>query len=685
LTATEGLAIVTRTRSLLISLLTLGCLVASAASAQAACTKTWVGGGGKWGEENSWSPKGVPGASDEVCITEAGTYTVTLEPYAGELGHPANGDTVKSLTVGGPSGHQTLDIEGQSSISGSNEQLNVVSLTVAGGMAKINPTGTLMLDATASNRHGKTSGEDKPGGEATFAGTIENGGQIESQVEDSEFHNNLESGVTNESDGNIQVSSGALKVGYPNTYPVSGSNDGVVTVDPGASLQLISGDPSGVNTYENDGSVVNDGSVTVSGGEAKWTQGGGSVSGNEVVLENGATLADSAGTGEFLGNHDSVTVTGTIPAGQTVTVRGEPYNYGGELYNSTTLGTGGKELVNDGTLRLDPTGSGEVGGSVAVESGSIHNNGLIDVETETPTRVTQLLESLTNAPSGRLEVNGGVFQGNNGALTTNEGLVSVAPGALLQLEEAASFVNTAGGTFSPQIASASNFGAVQLIGPCCNGPGIFAAGGTLKPVLVGGFVPSAGQEVDLFELDGGKFESAFAAVANGFTADYSHKASEPAFVGVVYGTSAGGSGGSSGTGATSGSKSPPVVHLGSISRKQGKPTVTLSCPAGGSACQVVSIQATVTEHLKGGKITALTARKGKKKVTAKKKQVVIATGSASLAAGASKTLELTLNRTGNALLRKYGSLTAIVTVSSGGKTISTATVHWPRATKGKRK
>ena len=50
----------------------------------------------------------------------------------------------------------------------------------------------------------------------------------------------------------------------------------------------------------------------------------------------------------------------------------------------------------------------------------------------------------------------------------------------------------------------------------------------------------------------------------------------------------------------------------------------------------------------------------------KKKQVVIATGSAALAAGASKTLELTLNGTGNGLLKKFGKLTAIVTVSSGG-------------------
>jgi hypothetical protein len=668
---------VTRTRSLLVSVLTLGALAASVASAQA-CTDEWTNtSGGSWGTASNWSKDAVPGNMDEACITHAGTYTVTLEPYAGELGHPANGDTVKSLTLGGSSGHQTLDIEGQSSISGSNEQLNVVSLDVSGATAKINPAGTLMLDATASNRHGKTSGEDTPGGEATFAGTVVNEGHIESQVEDSAFHNNLESGVTNEVDGGIQVSSGALHVGYPNTYSVSGSNDGLVTVDPGASLQLSSGDPSGANAYKNDGSVVNDGSITVSGAEATWTQSGGSVSGNEVVMQNGATLADSAGSGAFLGNHESVTVTGTIPAGQTVTVRGEPFFSGGENFYSTALGNGGKELVNDGTLVLNPTGSGETGGVVYLEAGSIHNNGVVDDETETAARVTQLNEGLTNGPAGRLEVNGGIFQGN-GAPFTNEGLVTIAPGAVYQLQEAAAFVND--GTLSPEIAGASSFGAVQLTGPCCSGPGKFTAGGTLAPILIGGFTPAAGQEFDVFGLDGGKFEGTFPGVGNGFSADYSHEEASPAFVGVSYGAS------TAGTGVKGPPPTPPPsAHVVSISGGHGSLTAALSCPAGGLACMTATVRATVTEHLKGGKLTAITARKGKKKAAAKTKTVVIATGSVSLAPGASKTLELSLNAAGRALLAKYGKLTAIVTVSSAGKTLDTATVTVQKAKKPKHK
>ena len=107
---------------------------------------------------------------------------------------------------------------------------------------------------------------------------------------------------------------------------------------------------------------------------------------------------------------------------------------------------------------------------------------------------------------------------------------------------------------------------------------------------------------------------------------------------------------------------PPVVvprpparlrpsSVGSISGGHGEITATLSCPAGGAACATVSLKATVKEHLKGGKITAITAGT-KKKARTTTKQVVVASGGVTLAAGATKTLTLKLNSTGRALLCK---------------------------------
>lgn len=654
-----------RIRPILICVLAVAFLGVSTAAAQAACNKTWTGGSGDWEEASHWTPSGGPPSSSEsACITAPGTYTVKLH---------AGGGNVESLTVGGSSGVQTVEVDGTSYIYNGETQ-RVTQLATGSGSFAANTR--LILNATGG---GTAAGSEELGASAFLAGgPIEEHGQVETVVTDPKFDDRIKvNGLKIEPGASMQVSSGTLKFieEGEGAYPWSVTNEGTFTVAAGAAVTM---QPSfaGDAAFTNDGSLVNNGSITGSGTE--WVQSGGSESGNEVVLQNASTLVDSAGTGTFLGNYGTLVLTGTIPAGQTVIVRGEPFNYGGETYNTTGLSNGSTELTNDGTLVLNPTGSGETGGNVNVEPGSIHNNGVIDVETETASRVTQLQESLTNGPSGHLEINGGIFQGNSGAPVTNEGLVTVAPGAVYQLQEGSSFVNH--GTFSPEIASATSFGAVQLFSPCCNGPGVFTAGGTLAPVLVGGFTPATGQEFDVFKLEGGKFEGTFPGVANGFSADYSHESSEAAFVGVVYGAGPTNTGPpSTGTGV----KAPGVVHLASISGKRGKITIKLSCPAGGAACSADTLTAVVVEHFKHGKLTAVTSSGGKKKP--KTKTVVIAGGSASLAAGATETLTLKLNATGRALLARYGKLNVLVTISAGGKTIEKLAVRVLEPPKPKKK
>ena len=108
----------------------------------------------------------------------------------------------------------------------------------------------------------------------------------------------------------------------------------------------------------------------------------------------------------------------------------------------------------------------------------------------------------------------------------------------------------------------------------------------------------------------------------------------------------------------------------------------LSCPAGGGSCLKATVTATITEHMKGSKITAVSA-KAKAKTTTKK--VTIASSSLTLAAGKSVTLKLKLNATGNKLLAKYRKLSTKVTVTVAGKVIKTATVHLTASKKTKKK
>ncbi|HXQ00418.1 MAG TPA: hypothetical protein VN845_10200 [Solirubrobacteraceae bacterium] len=655
---------------------TIVCLVASVTSAQA-CTKTWGSSSGSWGEANDWTPHGVPTNTDDVCITASGTYTVTLPPEGGQAA---------SLTLGGSSGTQTIDVAGASYIY-QGETQHVTSLSV--GTATIASTGRIVLDATSG---GTRSGSEEFGaGGYLTAGTVTNSGQIETQVQDSQWDDYFKVGnLTNESGGSVQIASGTLNSQQEGegAYPWSETNNGTVTVAGGASW-LMKTSFAGKASFTNDGSIVNDGSIAMDGssGEAIWTQSGGSISGNEAVLQNGATLADSAGLGAFLLNAAGAKITGTIPTGQTVTVRGEPFNYGGELYNSTALSLDNAQLVNDGTLVLEADGSTNTsGGSAYVNSGSLLNNGTILAEVNDPSWADYLEVGLTNAPGGKLELSGGTLNQTTGTPTINEGLTTLGPGSLYLLQEGSSFVND--GTLSPEIASASSIGSFQMSSPCCNGSGTFTGGGAVLPALVGGYVPSANQEFQVFLLTGGKFTGTFASVGNGFGADYSHESYEtpsPNYVGLVYQASGGGTTGGGSTVAKGIPPIVPLVDLVSAAGGRGNLSVTLSCPPGGMACQAASVTATVTEHLKGGKITAVSSRKSKKKARAQTKQVVIAAASATLAAGTTKALTLALDAAGRALLDKYGKLTTVVSVTSAGKAVGNATVTVKKPAKAKKK
>jgi hypothetical protein len=77
---------------------------------------------GNWSVAGNWSPAQVPGAADDVMITVAGTYTVTVDA----------GDTINSLTLGGASGTQTLLLNSALTL-----QLNAASTVNANGLMQV--------------------------------------------------------------------------------------------------------------------------------------------------------------------------------------------------------------------------------------------------------------------------------------------------------------------------------------------------------------------------------------------------------------------------------------------------------------------------------------------------------------------------------------------------------------------
>jgi hypothetical protein len=658
-----------RFRLLITCLLTLATLATTAAAAQAAtCSDNWTNtSGGDWNTSADWSA-GIPGSGADVCITAPGIYTVTL----GANGAQSGGANINSLTLGGSSGTQTLDVEGQDYNYG-GETYNSTTLTL-NNASSITGSGKLILDATSTGAG--VSGGNLAGGSAILdTNTLTNAGQIVAQSEDSTWQEYFEGELTDEASASLDVNSGKLTMPSPNgggiapSYAYSVTNDGSMTVASNATVVLAAG-LGDAGDFVNNGPVTNDGSITGvnQGGQMTWTQSGGSESGNPVVLETGAWLVDSVGTGSFLFNYESGELSGTIPAGQTVTVQGEVFNSGGENYNSTGLGLNANSntapVTNDGTLVLDAPGSGSAsGGSTYLTSGTLDNNGTFTSQVEDSNWTNILQASIVNGTSGKIDLNSGTLNSSGSVTTSNSGIVTVAPGALWLFEEAGTLVNEASGTIVPEIASATSYGSFQLISPCCNGAGAFTAGGTLAPKLVGGFTPAAKEEFPIVALDGGTFTGKFASVGSGFGADYTKETASPAFVGVVYGASA---------------SATPTLSVRKISSSGANLRVKLSCAKSGK-CLNLRIVATVKEHLKGSKVQAVTANAHAAK-KAKTKVVVVASATKTLAAGATKTFSIKLNATGRKLLARFHKLTVLATVRVGGKTVKSVDVvfHEPK-------
>ena len=535
-----------RSRFLLVAAFVLAAVVVPTVGAQATalstrpcaagCTDAWRRPvSGLWGVPGNWSNGQIPASKDNVCITLPGTYTVTIAPWSiGTADANGNGGNVNALTLGAANGTgtQTLDIVGQGSASNSNEQVSTVFLNL-GAPSTITAHGNLVLDST--NGGATLKGNPSGGYASVFGAAVLNYGSIETETQapGNKLANftQFEAALVNEPHATVRDLSGQLQEDAI-------TNEGSFTVAPAASMSALPlqgsyGEPA---SFTNDGALTNEGSITANQtvGDVTWTQAGGPIKGNEVVIGGGATLVDKSGAAQFYLSSISAKVTGTIPVGQKITVVGEAYNSNGNNYNGTTLGLDSTTVTNDGTILLEAQGSGtKSGGPATVNDGAIKNNGTIIAEVKDPAWTVQYQAGLDNTHAGTLAVSGGTFADNGGGAMTNDGTVKLGPGALYLLEAAAAFTNKSDGTIVSQIASAKSFGQFQLTAPCCSGPGRFIAGGSLLPALVG-YVPAGNTEFAMFLLSGGSFKGGFARLSPRFTADYSNESASPAFVGVVY-------------------------------------------------------------------------------------------------------------------------------------------------------
>ena len=263
---------------------------------------------------------------------------------------------------------------------------------------------------------------------------------------------------------------------------------------------------------------------------------------------------------------------------------------------------------------------------------------------------------LVNEAGATVNLTGGELAQTAGTTTSNGGTANIAPGSTW-LVQGGAFANT--GTLAPQIAGATDVGTVNLtVGSK------FTAGATLAPTL-SGYAPAAGTEFPVVTLNGGTVTGTFGAVTGGFSADYGKETASPPYVGVVYN-------GASGTAPpTSPPSTPARPTIGKVRGGAGKVTFAISCSAKASSCTSYAAKGTVTEHLKGRKLVAVTAAAKRR---SKSKIALVGSCWGRGARGRPGTITLTLDRTGTKLLKKFHKLEVRVVVTSGGTVISKRTV-----------
>jgi hypothetical protein len=390
---------------LIAAIMTLAIAVAGTGTARAAgtCTNSWKAAvNGDWSEAAKWSTGSVPSSSAEVCITVAGTYTVTAESSSSSL-------DVKSLTVGPESGSATLSLRGLGCTANTNfsATANITTGTL----------GTIQL----TNANGSCSeGEDV---NLNWGGTFANAGKITVAAG--------AAGGTRELDGTL-TNTGKISIGVSTSSNSTLENKGSITV---ANDAILSSSSSTI-TNGTGGSVADTGTGALEVRSGILNQGAGAA-GKVYVFDSTLKLL-GAGAGTFaLEGSDSLS--GNVSAAQSVVVQSSGCF-------SASYVTASAGFTNAGSIEL--TNVEEVCAEsepARLEwSGTLTNTGKIISSFGAAGGSRALNGNLTN--SGTVNIESDTSFGGSGAVFTNKKTVAVADEATFFTAGGQTFTDATGGS-----------------------------------------------------------------------------------------------------------------------------------------------------------------------------------------------------------------------------------------------
>ncbi len=422
------------------------------------CTDSWkTATSGAWATAGNWSTGVVPTSTDHVCITVAGTYTVTITGSA----------SAGTLVLGASSGKESLKVLGNASFDSS------LSLSTATG-SEIKKDGALKLISKNVSGAGFAMIEGGP------SVTLENKGTfLTSGGENADIY--LRVNITNDAGGIIKIKgansdedggAGATNITNNGSFTVTSS--GILTVSSSCSFTQAGG------------TLSNHGAISQTSGT--FTQSGGTDSGNAISITS-STLVDSAGAGSF-DLFSSDTLSGTIPSGQTVDAIGNP--------SENVEVTLGSNVTNHGTFELDSGTAAGSGFAMLYQSSSdfTFTNAATFETLGATVNDDYLRADITNDSGATITIDGAATHedGGNGATTfTNDGTLSVGASGGLTVSSNCSFTQSAG-TLTNSGSFTVNGGTFTQSGGTESGTAISITSSTLVDSAGGG-------SFDLFDSD----------------------------------------------------------------------------------------------------------------------------------------------------------------------------------------
>ena len=388
-----------RAVTIALALVTITLLAALAPSGARAsgCENSWTNNkGGSWSTASNWSKKAVPVAGEEVCIGEAGTYTVEMNGLVVSL---------KTLTVGGASGTQTLSVASTCSVNASLTTTSGLTVGTAGALTMTNSDGcgnNVTLVGPISNS-GTVTSEKVHGGNRTIQGNLTNTGTL--QVNANTAFSGTEALLLNE---------GALDLATEVALTVSAKG----SVTNGAGGKVV---------------AVGSGDV-LAGTGTSFKQGAGTTSGTLPVIVDDASLTyEGSGEGTIAVRGES-SLAGSSSAGQVLLVQSTC----GE--NAKVTASGG--FANGGQVTFT---NGDGCGNNTTFVGAISNSGTVSSE-KANGGARSIQGSFANG--GALNVNGNTTYNGTATTLTNTGTLSVAEGVQLTVTAENTVSNGAGGNIA---------------------------------------------------------------------------------------------------------------------------------------------------------------------------------------------------------------------------------------------